>query len=80
MAQSNETSIHGGTVPNLITLQVIGGITLFLLLAWQLSTGLRWIKLGKKHYFYHRISGITIVTGAFFHMLNGLYIAGIIRL
>ena len=67
-------------MPIQILLQGYGGLFLFALLCWQLATGLRWIKLGRKHYFYHRISGITIFTLGIPHMINGLLIIGFIRL
>jgi succinate dehydrogenase hydrophobic anchor subunit len=43
-----------------LTLQYFGGLALAALVAWQLSTGLRWIRLGPKHYTIHRITGITL--------------------
>lgn len=65
---------------NLMTLQALGGVVLFLLVAWQLSLGLRWIKLGPNHFRIHRITGITLAILAVPHAINGLFLAGFIRL
>ena len=60
---------------NPMTLQAYWGLGLFLLVSWQLSTGLRWIKLGKNHYRIHRATGITLFIVGIPHMLNGLNLA-----
>lgn len=54
--------------------QVITGTLLFTLLLWQLLTGLRVIKLGRKHYRIHRITGITLVILTLGHGLTGYMI------
>ena len=64
---------------SIIQIQLIGGITLFALLTWQLSLGLRWIKLGRRHFQIHRITGIALFVLAIPHLLTGLWIAGVIR-
>lgn len=64
---------------NIIQIQLYGGLALFALLAWQLSTGLRWIKLGRSRVKIHRITGITLAVVAVPHLLSGLYIAGVLR-
>jgi hypothetical protein len=64
---------------NLIQLQLIGGLVLALLVAWQLSTGLRWIKLGRNHVRVHRITGITLAVLGVPHLINGLFIAGVLH-
>jgi hypothetical protein len=60
---------------NPITAQAIGGLVLAALVAWQLTTGLRWIKLGRNHYRIHRITGITLATLVVPHLMQGLWIA-----
>jgi predicted ferric reductase len=62
-------------VLNIMNLQVGSGTILLGLTAWQLSTGLRWIKLGRKHYTIHRYTGITLFCLGILHGLNGLNIA-----
>jgi len=64
---------------NPIQLQLYGGLVLFVLLTWQLITGMRWIKLGRNHYKVHRITGITLAVFGLPHMINGLRIAGVLR-
>jgi hypothetical protein len=60
---------------NPLTLQAIGGLVLAALVAWQLSTGLRWIRIGKRTTRYHRITGITLAVLVVPHLLSGLYLA-----
>lgn len=60
---------------NQMTLQVIGGLILFLLLTWQLATGLRWIKLPRKQFVIHKTTGILLFALGIPHMLNGLDLA-----
>jgi len=44
-------------IPLILTL----GVTLFLLISFQVSLGLRWVKLDPRYHFrVHRINGITI--------------------
>jgi hypothetical protein len=62
-------------VLNLIALQGYGGLVLIAFVAWQLSTGLRWIRLGKHQTLWHRRTGITFAVIASLHMLSGLYLA-----
>jgi len=64
---------------NPIQLQLYGGLILFVLVMWQLSTGLRWIKLGRNHYKIHRITGITLAIVGIPHLVNGLRIAGVLK-
>lgn len=58
-----------------LALQALGGIVLMLFVLWQLSTGLRWIKLGKNRVKIHRRTGITLAVLAVPHMLYGLWMA-----
>lgn len=51
--------------------QVLTGTLLFMLLLWQLLTGLRVIKLGRNHYRIHRITGITLVVLTLGHAVTG---------
>lgn len=60
---------------NLLALQAIGGLVLASFVAWQLSTGLRWIKLGRKHVRIHRLTGITFAVLVVPHLMSGLYLA-----
>lgn len=60
---------------NPITLQVYGGAILLTLTLWQLATGLRWLKLGRKHYAIHRWTGIALFALGVLHGINGLNIA-----
>jgi hypothetical protein len=63
----------------IIQFQVVTGLLVFALLTWQLTTGLRWIKLGRNHNRIHRITGITLFCLAIPHLINGFRIAGILR-
>lgn len=60
---------------NVLTAQVFGGLILAALVLWQLSLGLRWIKLGKNHFRIHRYTGITLAVLVVPHLMEGLYIA-----
>jgi hypothetical protein len=62
-----------------LDMQVAGGLALTALLAWQLATGLRWIKLGRKHSKIHKWSGVTLAVFGLPHLVNGLYLAGWIK-
>lgn len=62
-------------MPNLIVLQGLGGLVLIALVAWQLATGLRWIRVGKRQTLWHRRTGIVMAVFAAGHMLSGLYLA-----
>lgn len=55
--------------------QALTGTLLFMLLLWQLLTGLRVIKLGRNHYRIHRITGISLVVLTLGHGLTGYLIA-----
>lgn len=65
---------------NLLDLQVVGGLVLFTFVAWQLATGMRWIKLGRRTYKIHRWTGITLAVLAVVHLVSGLNLAGWIKL
>ncbi len=62
-------------MPNLIVLQGYGGLALIALVAWQLATGLRWIRVGKRQTLWHRRTGIAMAVLAAAHMASGLYLA-----
>jgi predicted ferric reductase len=64
---------------NLLDLQVTGGLVLLAITLWQLATGLRWIKLGRRTYKIHRWTGITLAILVVGHAVNGMYIAGWIK-
>ena len=63
----------------ILDLQVFGGIALLLIVLWQLSTGLHWIKLGRKSVKIHRYTGIALAVVTIPHFINGLRIAGILK-
>jgi hypothetical protein len=60
---------------NPLALQAVGGLVLASFVAWQLATGLKWIKLGRNRYVIHRITGITLAVLVVPHLLSGLYLA-----
>lgn len=64
---------------NLMQIQLVGGLFLFALVLWQLATGMRWIKLGRKRVAIHRIAGITLAVVGIPHMISGLLLAGVLR-
>jgi DMSO/TMAO reductase YedYZ heme-binding membrane subunit len=65
-------------IPITGTMMAAGGITLFLLLSTQVSIGLRWLKLGRKSFTYHRYLGITIWFVALGHATLGiLFVTGL---
>ncbi len=67
-----------GFVPSIQTLAVIG-IVLFVLLSFQISLGMRWIKLkGRTHWKIHKWVAWTIFGIGLVHGLFGLMLAGII--
>jgi hypothetical protein len=67
--------VAGGVVLNPLALQAIYGLVLATFVAWQLSTGLRWIKLGRNHYRIHRATGITLAILVVPHLMFGLWLA-----
>lgn len=65
----------------LLYLQVYGGVVLFLLLVFQTVVGLRWIKLGRKHFIWHRWIGYGILVYSVGHLLFGINaVFGLVRL
>ena len=56
-------------------LMVMGGTLLLLLTAFQLTTGMRWIKFGRKTTTYHRWTGYAIILLALGHALLGIAFA-----
>ena len=63
----------------IIQFQIWTGIALFAVLALQLASGLRWVKLGRRHFAIHRIAGTVMAVLAVPHLINGLRIAGVLR-
>ncbi len=67
-------------VPSIMTIVFIG-LSMFLLLVFQVSLGMRWIKLqGRVHWKVHKWNGLTILGIATIHAILGLTLAGLIRL
>jgi DMSO/TMAO reductase YedYZ heme-binding membrane subunit len=64
---------------NIMQFQMVTGLTVFLFVTWQLTTGLRWLKLGRNHFQIHRLTGITLFVLAIPHLINGLRISGVLR-
>jgi hypothetical protein len=58
-------------------LMIAGGATLFVLLVVQVIIGMRWIKLGRKTFTYHRYVAFGILAIAAVHGLLGfLFVTG----
>ena len=69
-----------GFVPS-IQIVAVFGIVLFALLCFQISLGMRWIKIkGRRHWKTHKWVAWTIFGIGLLHGLAGLVVAGIIRL
>lgn len=64
---------------SLLDMQVAGGMVLLVLTIWQLATGMRWVKLGRKTFKVHKWSGIALLVLGLPHMVIGLQLAGWIR-
>lgn len=64
---------------NWLDAQVIGGLFLFAVTAWQLATGMRWIKFGRMTVKIHRWTGIALLSMAAVHGILGLWLAGWIK-
>jgi hypothetical protein len=56
-------------------LMVLGGSALLLLTAFQLASGMRWIKLGRRSTKIHRWAGISLIVLALGHGLLGIAFA-----
>lgn len=59
---------------------LVGGLSLLLLLAFQIAVGKRWIKLGRKHLKIHTWVAWAMLAFAIAHGLGGLVYAGLIDL
>lgn len=65
-----------GFTPSLQTIAAIG-VVLFCLLAFQISLGMRWIKLkGRTHWKVHKAVAWTIFAIACVHGLFGIIVSG----
>ena len=59
------------------TVMLVGGITLFVLIAFEVIVGLRWIKLGRRRTVVHKWVAIGILGVAALHGLAGtLFVTG----
>jgi hypothetical protein len=52
-------------------IQVWGGVLLAFILLFQVATGFRWLKLGKKRVKYHRRAGVVMAVLAAVHAYLG---------
>ncbi len=69
-----------GFVPSIKTVAVFG-ITLFVLLSFQIAVGMRWIKFKPRiHLRVHKWTGWVIFGIGLVHGTMGLIVAGIIRI
>ncbi len=69
-----------GFVPSIMTVVYIG-LTLFVLLSFQIALGMRWIKLkGRTHWKTHKVLAWVIFGIGFVHGIFALTLAGIIKL
>lgn len=65
---------------NLLDLQVTGGLALLALTVWQLATGMRWVRFGRRTMKVHKWSGIALLVLGLPHLVIGLMLAGWISL
>ena len=67
-------------IPVSATAMLIGGAVMFLLVTFQVLSGLRVIKLGKAHRQVHRLTAFTIIGLAAVHGLLGVIFATGLRI
>lgn len=67
-----------GTVPPPIVI-VLGGLFVFALLLFQVSLGMRWIKIkGPRHWKVHKYVAWSIIGFAVVHALGGVMYMGLL--
>lgn len=62
-------------IPVTAQMVLFGGVTMFLLLSFQVLVGLRIIKLGKKHFLIHKWTAFALLALAAVHGSAGFLFA-----
>lgn len=59
----------------------VAGMVLLVLLLFQVSLGMRWIKIkGRRHWTVHKSIAFTILALGVLHAVVGLVVTGVLRL